>query len=341
MCNLRQAQSEINERETAMLEIDGIAVPETPIKPELSPGTEKAEKLHLLCDYLRYRQRLPFSAYLGDKKTRDEFNNGRKASPVRFNPPLFNHIRGALYEHLVRSDQNFAHLKSLDDYIVPLVLQIYPDELTAVLAPDVPIRNVQSSKGVLEERANGNQKELGRIYTAFEHGAYTIRYARNMGEERGETPFFAKGVIKVSPPNGQSYLNFTIKYNARPNTPIDIEGRIYIISNSLVFIGVEVADTIAFFMVMSHDFKDKRHGGLVMRRHHESDQKRYFTSKAMIYRKGENETLADDSGQFPFGDEKLQELREEDVNLLRNYPQHQTNGHSVIFKESMGRKPDD
>lgn len=322
--------------------IDGIEVPGEPLKPDLGPGTHEVSRLFLLCDYLRYRQRLAYADYLDDKAMETQFQNGKRMVPPRMNAPLYNHIRSALYQHLMNPNDKFGNLSALDDFIKPLVVKIYPDEeLEPVLKLEQQNRNNLGSQGVFEARANPNQAELQRIYEAFEHDAYAIRYARNSGEERRRNPLLAKGIIKVSPPNGQCYLNFTIAYNARHKFPIGIEGRIYIISNSLVFAGLEQDDLAAFFMVMGHDFKDNKHGGLIVRRHHMSDKKRYFMSKVMIYRRTKNDETVEESGQFAFGDEKLVELNEQDAEKLLNLPQNLKDGRSFIFKESMRPNPDD
>ncbi len=308
---------------------------------ERNPGTPEIADLFLLSDYLKYRQGLQpttlFKGKLPEGVSRESFSGGKTRSNVpRLNTETYNFLRVAFYKHLIKKDRNrgFINLRALDDHIVPLIVKVYPEEFSDVFTDGNNAPRASEDTGVLVERANPNPVELQRVFEAFEHGAYSIRFARNEGKERSSkegTPLYAKGIIRVTPPDGRNFLDFTIKYNARPKTPIDITGRIYIFSNSLIFVGAEVKDTAAFFMVMSDDFRDNRHGGLVVRRHHVSGQKRYFTSKVMIYRKMPGDDFSDESGQFPFKD--LPELEQVDADKLLNIAQNE--GMSVIFKESM------
>jgi len=310
-----------------------------------NPGTPEIADLFLLSDYLKYRQGLrPTTLFkkdpLPEGVSRESFSGGKTRSKVpRLNTDTYNFLRAAFYNHLIKKDtsKGYFNLRALDDHIVPLIIKVYPEEFSDVLTDGNDTPRASEDTGVLVERANPNPVELQRVFKAFEHGAYSIRYARNEGTERSRdegTPHFAKGVIKVNPPDGRNFLDFTIKYNARPETPIDITGRIYIFSNNLIFVGAEVKDTAAFFMVMSDDFRDNHHGGLVVRRHHVSGQKKYFTSKVMIYRKTPADKGEDESGQFPLNELKeLKELKPGDVDKLLNIAQNE--GMSVIFKESM------
>ncbi len=307
---------------------------------ERNPGTPEIADLFLLSDYLKYRQGLQpttlFKGKLPRNVSRESFSGGKSRSKFpRLNTETYNFLREAFYKHLIKKEAGrFINLRALDDHIVPLVVKVYPEEFSGVFSNGDDETRASEDTGVLVERANPNPVELQRVYEAFEHGAYSIRFARNEGKERSSKEgkeLYAKGVIDVSKPDGRNFLDFSIKYKARPKTPIDITGRIYIFSNSLIFVGAEVKDTAAFFMVMSDDFRDNRHGGLVIRRHHESNQKRYFMSKVMIYRKSSDDEFSDESGQFPFKD--LPELEQIDADKLINIAKNE--GMSVIFKESM------
>ena len=295
---------------------------------------------------LEYLRRLGF-AYTpfasGDPGGEYAMRNARKnksASPLKLESIKF--WREKLYEFLVaKNSSGFTRLQNLDEYIEPLCLELFPKEFSSVFVSEG--RRAESKddfeKNIMAAKANPNIKYLREVYDEFSHGAYAIRYARNTHPDRQikkkGVPLFAKSVLTAEYTEGRNFVDFKILYNMGPDLPSNISGKIYIIGDNLLFIGAETAAQAMFFMVMNYDFKERRHGGLVIRRfagnNRDGANKEYFSSKVLIIRKKPGDSFAENPGQFELED--LEEINEEDAKALLNLAGNQ--GRGVMFRSPM------
>lgn len=321
-----------------MLEIKTSEIKTDFIAEESTVGSEKSIKLLLLLDYLHYKYGLAyndvFSAAPKEEKIKENtISTTKKNPPYTLKPNEYYEACQYAYLFLIYSARNYSRLRSLDDYILPLVVEVLPQLKDVLQIVD------RDDEGLIMQVAESDPESLQAVYNKFKDGAYIIRYASNLDANpekdnlKEEKPKLAKGKLTVSHELKYKHLKFNIYFDPGEGEKVNLEGRIYILQNYLIFVGKEEEVHNAFFMILDRRLVNDIHGGLTLKKHHKRD---YFASRVVVWRKTDMTTCNDVMiGKLPKEelDIHLPRMRSVAEEMLANLTASDE-GQSVLYKKS-------
>ncbi|MEM9360196.1 MAG: hypothetical protein AAGB04_28775 [Pseudomonadota bacterium] len=219
-------------------------------------------------------------------------------------------------------------MEELDDYIRPLVFQLFPDLNPGAVKPEFEQPVEDNVDSIFLRYASGESSTLDLLHKKFSEGGFIYRFARNAENEGKKKPRLAKGKISVSKSENSHYLNFLIEHYVDTDNDLDpynsrIRGRVMLIKSFFVFVGIETEKHNPFFMVMKAELPGSRFRGLILRKH---PIKSYFSSRVVL-----STIKPDNTNTGKFTEGELPEVSTRQLRWMKNTVAN--SGKSILMLE--------